>query len=267
MNQILRGAFSSDSQRLDASRIASKMVSDGDAIIQQQRSSQDAYTIRCAPQVLGAVWDMLDIHNKIVETELNAASDNPIFASDDPFALHGGNFYGQHVAFASDALFNAVAKIAILSERQIARITDEKLNEGLPAFLQPNSPGLQSGFMGAQVTASALLAEIRTLAIPASIQSISTNGANQDVVSMGTIAARKVSRALDDVFRILAIQLLCVAQAVDIRSEDGGGQFSPTTNTVLEFARQHSKRLEDDRPLSDDIEALALAMREWHPKG
>jgi tyrosine ammonia-lyase len=258
-------AFSIGSQRLDPSRIASKMVSEGDAIIQQVRSSQDAYSIRCAPQVLGAVWDMLDIHNKIVETEINAASDNPIFSDDAPFALHGGNFYGQHVAFASDALFNAVAKIAILSERQIARITDEKLNEGLPAFLQPNSPGLQSGFMGAQVTASALLAEIRTLAIPASIQSISTNGANQDVVSMGTIAARKVRNALDDVFRILAIQLLCVAQAVDIRSEDGGGQFSPTAVAARDFTRRYSARLIEDRPLSDDIEALALAMRGWHP--
>jgi tyrosine ammonia-lyase len=259
------GALSKGSQRLDATRIASKAVSDGDLIIQQERSSQDAYSIRCAPQVLGAVWDMLDIHNKIVETELNSASDNPIFSSDAPFALHGGNFYGQHVAFASDALFNAVAKIAILSERQIARVTDEKLNEGLPAFLQPISPGLQSGFMGAQVTASALLAEIRTLAIPASIQSISTNGANQDVVSMGTIAARKVRNALDDVFRILAIQLLCVAQAVDIRREDGGGRFCPATETVRAFARQHSARLEQDRSLSEDIETLALAMREWHP--
>ena len=257
--------FSSGSQRLDASRIASKTVSDGDAIIQQARSSQDAYSIRCAPQVLGAVWDMLDVHDRIVETEINAASDNPIFSADEPFAIHGGNFYGQHVAFASDALFNAVAKIAILSERQIARITDETLNEGLPAFLQPIKPGLQSGFMGAQVTASALLAEIRTLAIPASIQSISTNGANQDVVSMGTIAARKVRNALDDVFRILAIQLLCVAQAVDIRSEDGGGRFCETTSAITAFARKYSARLEQDRPLSDDIETLALAMREWHP--
>jgi tyrosine ammonia-lyase len=246
------------SEWLDTSRAADRRFdASKDSIVERDRPAQDAYTIRCAPQVLGAVWDMLDIHDRIVETELNAASDNPIFTGDAPYALHGGNFYGQHVSFASDALFNAVVKIGILSERQIARVTDEKLNEGLPAFLQPDQPGLQSGFMGAQVTASALLAEMRTRAIPASIQSISTNGANQDVVSMGTIAARKTRDALDDLARILAIQMLCVAQAVELRERGSPLTFSKAARACCIKARQFSPFLANDRPLSAEIERLA----------
>jgi hypothetical protein len=148
------------------------------------------------PQELGAALDVLAFHAGVVETELNAATDNPlVFAdgADDPdgAVLHGGNFYGQHVAFASDALATAVIKLAAWSERALARLVNPATSRGLPAFLHGGPPGLSSGLMGAQVTATALVAEMRSAAVPASIQTIPTNNDNQDVVTMGTIAARK----------------------------------------------------------------------------
>ncbi|MEM9760972.1 MAG: aromatic amino acid ammonia-lyase [Pseudomonadota bacterium] len=223
---------------------------------------QDAYTLRCVPQIIGAARDMHDFHGTVVARELNATTDNPVFpaGADDatPLAIHGGNFMGQHVAFASDALSTAVIAVAGLAERQVARVTDERLNAGLPAFLTRGIVGLDSGLMGAQVTASALLAEMRCRSVPASTQSISTNGANQDVVSMGTIAARATAQHLDDAASILAILALAVAQGVDIRrAQDGGDGFAPATNRLVAALRQRSPPLVEDRPLSAEIAAIA----------
>jgi len=228
------------------------------------RAHQDPYTIRCVPQILGAIIDIAQPARAIVLRELNASTDNPIFTDEAPFALHGGNFYGQHVAFAADTLRMAATKLAILSERQIARLTDETLNLGLPAFLQGRSTGLNSGFMGAQVTASALLAEMRARSTPASIQSVPTNGNNQDVVSMGTIAARLLRDHMDDLAHLQAIQALALAQAVDLRREgDPERAFSPAAVQFHIAVRMHAERLEDDRPLSGDIAATARAMGSW----
>ncbi|MEM8595065.1 MAG: aromatic amino acid ammonia-lyase [Pseudomonadota bacterium] len=225
----------------------------------EERTMQDAYTIRCAPQVIGAVRDMLTVHREIVSRELNSATDNPVFP-DGALALHGGNFMGQHVGFASDTLSNAILALAGFAERQIARVTDERLNGGLPAFLHRGPCGLNSGLMGAQVTATAVLAEMRTRAVPASVQSISTNGANQDFVSMGTIAARNARLHLADLSQILAILALAVAQGIDCRG--GPGPFAPATRHAHARVRGISAPLERDRPLSDDIQRLAEAILE-----
>lgn len=220
---------------------------------------QDPYSIRCAPQILGAVRDQFWTHEETVERELNAASDNPIFVEAEPGALHGGNFMGAHVALASDALINAVIVLAGHAERRIARLTDEKKNGGLPAFLHAGPSGLNSGFMGAQVTASALLAEMRARGGAASQHSIPTNGDNQDVVSMGTIAARGAADALDAAADILAIEALCVAQGVDLVGRDG---FSASTLALHEQVRARSPKLDQDRPLSADIAAVKAALCE-----
>ncbi len=217
-------------------------------------SPQDPYTIRCVPQIIGAVVDCTGHHDAIVTRELDSVTDNPLFLAEEPYAIHGGNFFGQHVAFASDHLANAATMLAVLSERQIARLTDERLSS-LPAFLQPYETGMHSGLMGAQVTASALLAEIRTRAIPASIQSIPTNANNQDVVSMGTIAARKCRDVLENVSSILAIQLITLAQAIDIIGPDKG--FSPQAIKLHAAVRRHSAFLGKDRPLYNDIKIIA----------
>lgn len=225
-------------------------------------AGQDAYCLRCAPQVIGAVVDLADWHARIVATELCAATDNPLFPADElsAIALHGGNFMGQHVGLASDALSNGLTVLGGLVERQIARVTDEKLNNGLPAFLHRGESGLNSGLMGAQVTASALLAEMRAIG-PASAHSISTNGANQDVVSMGTIAARLAADKLTHLACIQAIMCIAMAQAVDIRlAQDNSIAFSACTMALHRFVRSHSDAIETDRPLGREIEAIAAAI-------
>ncbi len=241
-----------------------------DEIRTETAIGQDAYTLRCAPQVIGAVRDTLTWHDQITETELNAATDNPIFPADvEAPALHGGNFMGQHVALSSDALGQAISVLAGLAERQVARLTDERLNNGLPAFLTRGPEGLNSAFMGAQVTATALLAEMRCLG-PASIQSLSTNGANQDVVSMGTIAARLTATRLERMQEILAILALAVAQAMDILADRAGTScehagFSPQACAVHAFIRGHSAPLTEDRPLGDEITRISRKIVEGPP--
>jgi tyrosine ammonia-lyase len=223
---------------------------------------QDPYSVRCLPQIFGAAFDVLDFHNRIVEIELNSATDNPlIFATDDAI-LHGGNFFGQHVGTASDALALGLINVAVHSERRIARLTDPQQNLGLPAFLHAPPSGLNSGFMGAQVTASALVAEMRSLATPASIQSIPTNANNQDVVPMGTIAARKASRLLDLLWLLLAIEALILAQAVELIEARGpaSGAFSGRGRRLVAWIRSQSAHLGGDRPLSGDIATVARAL-------
>ena len=223
---------------------------------------QDAYSIRCIPQILGAVSDVIETHNKTVTIELNSVTDNPIFVLPKEIVLHGGNFQGQSIALAADNLYNALTNIAIHSERKIARTTDVKLNNGLPPFLQGDRNGLQSGFMGAQVTATAVLAWIRSNATPSSIQSISTNANNQDVVSMGTIAALKTSECIDRVFDILAIEGLVLSQAFELKggfTEKSG--FSQNSMELVKRIRKISPFLKKDRSLSKEIQSLSHAMK------
>ncbi len=254
-------------------RIDAAMGADG--LFSAAAPHQDAYTIRCVPQELGAILDVLAFHARIVDTELEAATDNPlVFAPDETTGetgavLHGGNFYGQHVAFASDALAIAVIKLAVWAERAIARLTQPRLSAGLPEFLHGGDVGLNSGFMGAQVTASALVAEMRTLAVPASVQSIPTNNDNQDVVTMGTIAARKTSAVLDMAWQLLAIQSLALAQGAELRARGAGSPslaaagFSPDSLALVASVREVAPPLDEDRPLGEEIMAVARALEQW----
>jgi tyrosine ammonia-lyase len=236
---------------------------DADSLTYLKAPIQDPYSLRCAPQLLGAVSDQIDWHNQTVQIELNSVTDNPILPDSLDSVLHGGNFYGQHVAFASDALANAVITMAVHAERRIARLCNPRLNKGLPAFLQPGKIGLQSGFMGAQVTASALLGEMRTKATPASIQSIPTNGDNQDVVTMGTIGARRAGELLELLYYLLAIDALMIAQAVDLRLAENPSAWSvgAALNELLDWVRAQVPRLTSDRPLNKDIDRIAEAMK------
>ena len=221
---------------------------------------QDPYSIRCVPQLVGAVLDVLTFHDTTVTTELQSATDNPLLFPDEDAVLHGGNFYGQHVAFASDTLLLGVIKLAIHAERCIARITDRTQNKGLPSFLHGGPDGVNSGFMGAQVTASALVAELRTRAVPASIQSVPTNGNNQDVVTMGTIAARKTADAMDLVYHVLSIHALALAQAAELRGGTALDGFAPASQALVRWVRESAAPLERDRPLSTDIQQLATRL-------
>ncbi|ABM62584.1 HAL/PAL/TAL family ammonia-lyase [Halorhodospira halophila] len=250
-------ALAEDSQRLQPWTGTPPRLTEGqEAVLPDQPLPQDPYSIRCLPQALGAVLDSITFHNQTVASELDAASDNPLLFPDEGRVLHGGNFFGQHLAFAADALNNAVVQLALHSERRISRITDST-RSGFPAFMQPRQTGLHSGFMGAQVTASALVAEMRTGAHPASIQSIPTNADNQDIVPMSTRAARQAATNLDHLQRILAIEALVLAQGLELA--DGVG-FSSSARRTLGWVRELAPPLEDDRPLAEEIARVAAAL-------
>lgn len=177
---------------------------------------QDPYSLRCQPQVMGACLDMLEFCARILETEANAVTDNPLIFADSDEALSGGNFHAEPVALASDALANILCEIASISERRLAILVDPKMS-GLPAFLVNNS-GLNSGFMIAQVTAAALVAENRMLAHPASVDSIPTSANQEDHVSMATHGARRTIALAKNAASVIAIELLAAAQGLDFHA-------------------------------------------------
>ncbi|HSO62290.1 MAG TPA: histidine ammonia-lyase [Desulfobacterales bacterium] len=217
---------------------------------------QDAYTLRCSPQVHGATKDAIAYCRRVVDTELNASTGNPlIFAESEEFLL-GGNFHGQPVALVMDFLGIAVAELANISERRIERLVNPMLS-GLPAFLVSDG-GLNSGFMIAQYTAAALVSENKVLAHPASVDSIPTSANKEDHVSMGTIAARKAREIVANTENVIGIELLCAAQALDLFTN-----LKPGEGTLAAYhaIRRVIPHLDTDRFLAPDIEAMRELMR------
>lgn len=216
---------------------------------------QDAYSLRCSPQVLGAVGEALAFVERLVAVELNAATDNPLVF--DGEVLSGGNFHGQPIALALDVLAIALATLAGLAERRIERVVNPDLSSGLPAFLA-REPGLESGFMTAQIAAAALVADARVLATPASVQSVPTEGNQEDVVPMGMSAAWKAERVLADAGRILAIELLVGAQGLEFLKPLAPGRGVRCTHAAV---RREVPALAGDRPMSAEIERIAALVR------
>jgi histidine ammonia-lyase len=216
------------------------------------RPLQDAYTLRCIPQVLGAVRATVAHVRSVVEIELNGVTDNPLLFAEDDVALHGGNFHGQPVALAADHLKVALAEIALFSERRLARLLDPATS-GLPPFLIGDRAGVRSGLMGLQYCASSTIAEGSVLAHPASLGSVPTNANNQDVVGMGGVAVRQARTLLDNARRVVAIELLAAAEAADLV---GTGALAQGTRAVHAAVRAVVPRLSEDRPLGRDVERL-----------
>ena len=217
---------------------------------------QDAYTLRCSPQVHGATRDAIRYCRDVIETEMNSSTNNPLIFADTQEFLLGGNFHGQPVAMAMDFLGIAVAELADISERRIERLVNPKLS-GLPAFLVDDG-GLNSGFMLAQYTAAALVSENRVLCHPASIDSIPTSANKEDHVSMGTIAARKCRDIVRNTEDVIAIELLCAAQALDLFTNMKPGKG---TLAAYQAIRQSVSHLDKDRIVSTDISAVKQLMR------
>ena len=213
---------------------------------------QDAYSLRCAAQVHGAAREGLRFVRDILTIEANAATDNPMVFADDSEIVSGGNFHGAPVAMAADLLAIAAAHIATISERRTDRLVNPVLSE-LPAFLTPNS-GLQSGYMMAQVTAAALASEVKTLAHPASVDTIPTSANREDHVSMSMGAALKAERAVGLATRVVAIEILCACQALDLLAPL---KTSPRLQRVHAHVRSSVPALADDRPPAPDIETIA----------
>jgi len=216
---------------------------------------QKAYTLRAIPQVVGAVRDVLYNARRTLETELNSANDNPLFFEGKE-VFHGANFHGQPVAFAMDSVTIALTQLGVFSERRTNRLLNRHLS-GLTEFLVAGEPGLNSGFAGAQYPATALVAENRTIG-PASTQSVPSNGDNQDVVSMGLIAARNARRVLENNYQILAVEFLAAAQAVDL--SDRYDRLSPAGKATYDAVRELVPTLDRDRFMADDIATVADAL-------
>jgi histidine ammonia-lyase len=220
---------------------------------------QDPYSLRCQPQVMGAVLDHLDFAAGVLEREANAVSDNPLVFPDEDEMLSGGNFHAEPVAMAADVIAIAVAEIGSLSERRIALLTDAKMS-GLPAFLIPE-PGLNSGFMIPQVTAAALVSENKGLAYPASVDSLPTSANQEDHVSMATYAARRLTDMARNAAVVVAIELLAAAQGVDLRKPL---KTSPKLAQAMTEIRARSAFLDQDRYIAPEIDAVAqLVLSGW----
>ena len=222
---------------------------------------QDPYSLRCAPQVLGVLYDSLVWIEKWVEIEANSSNDNPIFDPATGQVLMGGNFYGGHIAFAMDGLKAALASAADMCDRQVALLVNPNSNRGLPGDLVRKPAGeitLHHGFKAMSISSSALTAEALKATMPAASFSRSTESHNQDKVSMGTIAARDAERVCQLTERVVSIHLLAAAQACDIRNNIGVRKF---LSKALENIRFISAPVLEDRPLDKDIESMCAAIR------
>ncbi len=247
-----------EGQRASAANVLRLL--EGSAILEAHRwcdKVQDAYSLRCAPQVHGASRDLLAYAEATIAVELNAATDNPLVFVERGELVSNGNFHGQPLAFALDAAAMALAELASISERRVERLTNPSLSDGLPAFLTHDG-GLNSGFMIPQYVAAALVSENKVLCHPAGVDSIPTSAGQEDHVSMGNASALKCWQVLANVERALAIELLAGAQGIEFLAplEPGAG-----ARAAHDFVRSLSPAVIEDRPLAGDIEAVAVAIK------
>jgi len=244
--------------QVKAARILWKLTRDSE-IIRSHRNCpkvQDAYTLRCMPQVFGAVFDALDFSRRIAEIEINSVTDNPLVLENGE-VLSGGNFHAQNLALAMDTLSIAISFLGSFSERRIARLVDEKLS-GLPPFLVENS-GINSGFMMPHYLAASLVNENKILAHPASIDSIPVSANQEDFVSMGANAGRKLMKIIENTEHIIAIEFLAASQALEFLKPL---KPSPSIQKAYEIIRKNVPKLERDRVMDEDVEKVRRLIRE-----
>ena len=229
-----------------------RIVADSDIIASHEdcEAVQDAYTLRCIPQVYGAVLDVIDNARKVLSVEINSANDNPLIFADEGEVISGGNFHGEPLAFAMDFLGIALSEIANISERTVDRLVNPHLS-GLPPFLVEKS-GFNSGFMISQYTAAALVSENKVLAHPSSVDSIPTSAGQEDHVSMGATAARHAWKIIKNVESVVSIEMLCAAQGIDFWEHRPGAG----TRIAHALIRESVPHLDDDRVLYRDIETI-----------
>ncbi|WP_202406392.1 histidine ammonia-lyase [Pontibacillus yanchengensis] len=245
-------------QQIDVARRMNHLLQGSKLVTHQgEMRVQDAYSLRCIPQVHGASWQSFDYVKEKLEIEANAATDNPLIFEDGQTIISGGNFHGQPIALAMDFMKIGIAELANISERRVERLVNPQLND-LPPFLSAK-PGLQSGAMIMQYTAASLVSENKTLAHPASVDSIPSSANQEDHVSMGTIGARHAYTILQNSRRVLAIELICAMQAVEHREKI---KLSSSTSSLYNKARQIVPSIKEDRVFSEDIERLTDWLRE-----
>jgi histidine ammonia-lyase len=233
----------------------------GSEILSSHRTSdhivQDAYSIRCAPQVHGAFRDVVRHSVETLEIELASVSDNPVVLAEAGEILSGGNFHGQPVALACDSLAAASVGLASISERRLFRLLDPKTSNGLPAFLVGEA-GVNSGFMVCQYTAASLVSEMKSLAHPAAVDSITSSAGQEDHVSMGMISARHARECLRDAEAAIAMEVLAAAQACDLRAPL---LAAPASRAAVASLRRVVPTLAQDRALKPDVDATIALVR------
>jgi histidine ammonia-lyase len=223
---------------------------------------QDAYSFRCAPQVIGPAWDVLGFTQQCVERELNSATDNPLLFQED--LISGGNFHGEPIGLAADYLKLALSEVAAISERRVFRLTAEHTNQGLPAMLvaDPSLAGIQSGLMILQYTAASIVLENQHIAQPDSIHSIPSSGDQEDHNANSTTAARNLRVLIENVSTVIAIELICAAQALDLRRQDHPGLKPGTgTSVIYQRIRDEVPFAKADQPFSDEIGRIAQLVK------
>ena len=238
-----------DGQMKTAANLRNLLLGSGNVTCQGEVRVEDGYSLRCVPQVHGASQDAINYVKSKVEIEMNAVTDNPIIFKETMEGISGGNFHGQPMALAFDFLGIALSELANISERRLERLVNPNIGN-FPAFLVKKG-GLNSGFMIVQYSAAALVSENKVLAHPASVDSIPSSAGQEDHVSMGTIAARKAAEILGNVRRVLAMELMCACQAVDLLG--GQEKLGKGTAPAYRAIRAVCDTLEDDRPLYEDI--------------
>jgi histidine ammonia-lyase len=248
-------------------RIAARLRADlaSDRPPRNEQRLQDRYSLRCAPHVIGVLEDALPWLRQQIENELNSANDNPIIDAEQEMVLHGGHFYGGHIAFAMDSMKNAVANLADLLDRQMALVVDARYNHGLPANLTAatgDRAALNHGLKALQISASAWTAEALKLTMPASVFSRSTECHNQDKVSMGTIAARDCLRVIELTEQVVAALLVTARQGIALRRGlDGGAPMSAAPEAMLADLESRLPLIVEDRALDVELRQLLAAIR------
>lgn len=227
--------------------------------LREKERVQDCYSLRCIPQVHGAIKEVLSFVGKILEKEINAVTDNPIILPEEKEVLSGGNFHGEPVAFAMDFLSIAMTELGNISERRIDRLVNPSLNYGLPPFLT-KSPGLNSGLMMAQIVSASLASENRALSFPASVENIPTTGGQEDHVSMGTISAMKAWRIVNNAKKIVSAELLCSAQAIEFFKPT---RSSPIIKEVVKKIREKVPFIEEDSRIDVFLNEISKMIDHW----
>jgi histidine ammonia-lyase len=214
---------------------------------------EDAYSIRCTPQFVGPTKEAVNTAHEVLLRELNSSNDNPLIFTEFDTFIHNGHFHGQPISFAMDCLGISMVNLGVVSDRRIDRFMDAAHSTGLPPFLCKEDTGVRMGLMGGQFMTTSLVAENRTLAVPASIQSITSTADFQDIVSFGLIAGRKARKIVENTNHILSFELLCAAQAADLR---GPEKLSPAGKIMYDAVRETLAYMGKDKVYIDDMEEL-----------
>ncbi len=219
-----------------------------------EKRVQEYYSLRCVPQILGPVYDTLLHAEKVVQNEINSVSDNPVIDDNNKNVIHGGNFHGDYVSLEMDKLKIAVTRLAMLSERQLNFLLNDKINQILPPFVNLGKPGLNFGMQGAQFTATSTTAECQTLSNPMYVHSIPSNNDNQDIVSMGTNSAQLTKRVIDNGYQVLTIELMALLQAIDYLNLKN--KLSSFSNHIYEELREIFPKFVDDHPIYENVNKI-----------